>query len=411
MWREAGGFIMRLARRAAFAAAILAMALPEASEGRPYVESMYSIQQVMAESEVIVEGVIEKADTETKTAVIKTGKIIKGKCLYPQIRMNIGVGQMWHPEAIMPHLVPGAPVLVFYNQGLQSQTYLNRFFFQLYGDAAATPEKAWWNLTHIEIRMNRTYYGTVPELTKLVKDILTGKVRPPAPDPKMPPISKEQVLELPPHPKPQDPAQLPPCFSKRAPDPRIYEKKSLRPDAEGFIRGWLVLGTIPLNDKVADPPDPAQKSYLERAWQLVQVKNPPKVFDKARIGANFYAWDPYETSDYYVDFGPAESSLCLAVAYLVCEKEEANLTLQTGSHDSVSVRLNSAEVIQTIGDRQVAKDQDKSKAVTLKKGINRLEVAVINGTGAAGACARFLDSEGRPFRGFVSAFSPTGVRK
>jgi hypothetical protein len=391
--------------------ALLALALPDASGKGTYVEAMYALQQVMAESEIIVEGAIEKADNETKTAVIKTGRILKGKCIHPLIRMNIGVGQMWHPEAIMPHLVPGAPVLVFYNQALQSQTYLNRFFFQLYGDAAAPPEKAWWNLTHIEIRMNRTYYGTVPELTKLVREILVGKVKPPAPDPKMPPISKEQVLELPPHPQPQDPAQLPPCFSKRAPDPRIYEKKSLRPDEEGFIRGWLVLGTIPLNDKIAEPPDPSQKPLLEKAWQLVQVKNPPKVFDKARIGTNEYAWDPYETSDYYLDFGPAESALCLAVAYLVCEKEVPNLTLLTGSHDNVRARLNGIEAIRTFADRQVAKDQDKSTAVTLKKGVNRLEVAVINGTGAAGACARFLNAEGQPFRGFVSAFSPSGVRK
>ena len=402
---------MRIEPGTALAAVVLAAALAGAPAAGAYVEAVYPLQQVINESEVIVEGVIEKADPETKTAVIKTGRTLKGKCAYPLIRMNIGVGQMWHPEAIWPHLVPGAPVLVFYNQSLQSQTYLNRFFFQLYGDASAPPEKAWWNLTHIEIRMNRTFHGTVAELTKLVRDILVGRAKPPAPDPKMPPISKEQVLELPPYPEPQDPAKLPACFCKRAPDPRIYEKKSLRPDEEGFIRGWLVLGTVPLNDRISDPVEEAQKPYLLRAWQLVELHTPPKVFDKARVGRAEYSWDPYETSDWYVDFGPAESALCLAVAYLVCEKDVPGLTLRTGSHDSVRVRLNGTEVIRTFADRQVAKDQDRSKPVTLKKGVNRLEVAVINGTGTAGACARFVDAEGNPFRGFVCAFSPSGVRK
>jgi len=402
---------MKHARLLVLAGALAALSLRDASGAGNYVEAVYSIQQVMTESEVIVEGVIEKADNETKTAVIKTGRALKGKCDYPLIKMNIGVGQVWHPEAIWPHLVPGAPVLVFYNQARQSQAYLNRFFFQLYGDANATPEKAWWNLTHIEIRMNRTFYGTVPELTKLVQNILVGRLKPPPPDPKMPPISKEQVLELPPHPKPQDVALLPPCFSKKVPDPRIYEKKSLTPDAEGFIRGWLVLGTIPLNEKIVEPPDAAQKPYLDRTWQLVVVKNPPKVFDKARIGPNDYTWDPYETSDYYLDFGPAESALCLAVAYLVCEKEVPKLRLLTGSHDNLRVRLNGNEVIRTYANREVGKDQDKSALVTLKKGVNRLEMAVINAAGPAAACARFVDAEGAPFRGFVSAYSPTGVKK
>jgi hypothetical protein len=401
---------MRHARLPFLAAALGALFLPDARDAGAYVEAVYTLQQVMAESEIIVEGVIEKADNETKTGIIKTGKCLKGKCDYPLIRMNIGVGQIWHPEAIWPHLVPGAPVLVFYNQGRQSQTYLNRFFFQLYGDAGAPPDKAWWNFTHIEIRMNRTFYGTVPELSKLVADILAGKAKFPSPDPKMPPISKEQALALPPHPKPQDFASLPACFAKKVPDPKIYEKKTLRPDEEGFIKGWLVLGPVPLGEKAGDHQEASQKAFFDKEWYAGQKKANPRVFEKVKVTNIDYTWDPYETSDYYLDLGAAENSLNLCVAYLVCDKEAVDLTLLTGSDDSVMCRLNGKEVIRVYTGRGVGKDSDKSPPVSLKKGVNTLELAVINGGGPTGGCARFVDKEGKPFRSFTAAYSPTGPK-
>ena len=402
---------MRHARLLVLAVALAVLSLPDASGAGTYVEAVYALQQVMAESEIIVEGVVEKADNETKTGVIKTGKVLKGKCDYPLIRMNIGVGQVWHPEAIWPQIVPGAPVLVFYNQARQSQTYLNRFFFQLYGDAGATPEKAWWNFTHIEIRMNRTFYGTVPELSKLVSNILSGKAKFPNPDPKMPPISKEQVALLPPHPKPQDFASLPACFAKKVPDPKIYEKKTALPDAEGFIKGWLVLNPVPLGEKGGDHQEASQKPFFDKEWYTGQKKAVPKVFEKVKIGGVEFAWDPCETSDYYLDLGAAENSLSLCVAYLVCEKEHKDLTLLTGSDDSVLFRLNGKELVRIYGGRGVAKDQDKSPPVTLKKGINTLEMLVINGGGPTAGCARFVDKEGRPFRSFTCAFCSTGPKK
>jgi hypothetical protein len=54
----------------------------------------------------------------------------------------------------------------------------------------------------------------------------------------------------------------------------------------------------------------------------------------------------------------------------------------------------------------VQPDQNKSKPLTLKKGLNVLSVAVINGTGGFGACARFLKADGKPVRHLVVASSP-----
>jgi len=194
-------------------ALLAALSLPAHS----YIEAMYPLQQMIAECEVIAEGVIEKADVKNKTAVAKITKNIKGKCHYEQIRMNLSGGQFWHSEVIMKHMVVGAPVVMLYNAGRQGEMYVNRFFIQLYGDAGAPPDKAWWNYTHIEIRCNRTYCGPVDEFIKLLNEIQAGKVKAPAPDPKIRPISKEDVIALPAPGEAVDPEKLPASFRRREP--------------------------------------------------------------------------------------------------------------------------------------------------------------------------------------------------
>jgi len=203
-------------------ALLAAFALPadvpaEASaKAGSYIEAMYPLQQFMNESQIIAEGVIDKSDAKTKTCIVKITKSLKGKCPWTEIRMNIGVGQAWHPDAVMKHLVVGAPALFFTNGQGQCEIYINRFFNQLYADGQP-PEKAWFTFTHIEIRCNRTFMGTTEELTKLVGDILAGKAKAPAPDPKVPPIGPQDVAALPVWGQKVEPDKLPVCFKKREP--------------------------------------------------------------------------------------------------------------------------------------------------------------------------------------------------
>ena len=46
-------------------------------------------------------------------------------------------------------------------------------------------------------------------------------------------------------------------------------------------------------------------------------------------------------------------------------------------------------------------DDGVSKRLTLKKGLNIVRAAIINGGGATDFCARFLDAEDRPIKGFT----------
>ena len=69
-------------------------------------------------------------------------------------------------------------------------------------------------------------------------------------------------------------------------------------------------------------------------------------------------------------------------------------------------RLNGKEVIRVYEGRAIDKDQDKSKPLTLKKGVNVLSFAVINGDGPAGAAARFLDKSGNPVKNLTISLTP-----
>jgi hypothetical protein len=201
--------------RAAFvlAVAVLAGPFPAAA----YIEALYPLQQFIAESDVIAEGVIEKVDVKRSIATVRVTKSIKGRCHYEVLRLNIGPGQEWHPEAVMAQLVPGAPAVMFYNAERRAEIYVNRFFLQLSGDSTQAPEKAWWTFTHIEVYCNRTYNGSVEELSKLLCDVEAGKAKAPPADPRVPVITKETFRALPVWGQAADPQKLPAPFVRRDP--------------------------------------------------------------------------------------------------------------------------------------------------------------------------------------------------
>jgi hypothetical protein len=193
--------------------ALLAGPFPAAA----YIEALYPLQHFIAESDVIAEGVIEKVDAKRSIATVRITRSIKGRSHYEVVRLNIGPGQEWHPEAVMAQLVPGAPAVMFYNAERRAEIYVNRFFLQLSGDPTQAPEKAWWTFTHIEVYCNRTFNGTAEELAKLLCDIEAGKAKPPPADSRVPVITKEAFRALPVWGQAVDPQKLPAPFVRHDP--------------------------------------------------------------------------------------------------------------------------------------------------------------------------------------------------
>ena len=380
--------MIKMLVRGTAVAALLAVA---SFSSHAYVEALYPLQQVLAESFVIAEGVVESHDPAKKIATVKIGKTIKGKCTYDVIRITYGGGQFWHPEAVPKHFVKGQPTLIFYNEGRQAEMYMNRFFIQLYGDAGAPPDKAWWSMTHIEIRMNRTFNGTVADLSDTVQKVLSGKSKAPAPSAKIPPIDKPHVAALPAFGEPLDETKLPLPFRKYDPNARA-DAAAVAVDGEGFLQRWLVLGPIPLAAQAADP-----NAAFNKEWIPGQKALKPNQLDKVSVAGTEYRWEVGTSSEWMLDLGSAENSMNFVVAYVLSEADVTEAALHTGSDDAAIWWLNGEEVQRFVGGRGTEKDQDKTtKPLTLKKGVNVLIAAVINGGGPTGCCARFMGKDGKP---------------
>jgi hypothetical protein len=204
------------------------------------------------------------------------------------------------------------------------------------------------------------------------------------------------------------------CASFLASSSRAADDKTFKPDEEGFIRNWVVLDPIALDAKVGEHTAETCKAYLEKEW--VKKDATPKAGDKIKLEGveGELAWRAAEASDYFVDLAKlaedngkqAENALFCGVTYVVCDKDIPNVKLSIGSDDDSLWRLNGQELIRVFEGRGIEKDQNKSEAVTLKKGVNVLTFAVINGVNPTSGCARFLDSNDKPVTGITVSVTP-----
>lgn len=157
-----------------------------------YIERMYSFQEVLDESTHVVVGRIEFVDPVKRTAVVVIDRALKGEIEFPRIQMNLGTAAADHNAYVVERLKAGAPVIGFYKRdgaAIASEWHGGGTWFQLFAaDDPANRAGIWWRISHVEIRLNRTYSGNTPGLVKLAEDVLTGRALPPAPNPNLPPV-------------------------------------------------------------------------------------------------------------------------------------------------------------------------------------------------------------------------------
>ena len=159
------------------------------------------------------------------------------------------------------------------------------------------------------------------------------------------------------------------------------------PDAEGFIRNWLVLAPIAIEGE-------SGATEIDRDFLGGEAGIAPKAGDKIAIGSQVVEWQAHQTSDYFIDFlksfGAArgEHVAGYAVAYVVAD-EEMKVTLALSTNDQGKAWLNGKPVFKFAETRVLEKDTDRVD-VTLGKGQNVLVLKVINEVNNWQACARFL---------------------
>jgi hypothetical protein len=183
------------------------------------------------------------------------------------------------------------------------------------------------------------------------------------------------------------------------------------PDTDGFIQRWLLLEPIPsvgLTDNAVQAA--VQKEYFP--GQLTVI---PHDGDKVTAGNSELTWYAVDTKLYNVNLyhfahalgKPASDVLFWAVTTVNCPREMSGVRLAIGSNAASVWWVNGKEVIGIYGDRQTVIDDGVSKRLTLRKGPNVVRAAVVNGGGATDFCARFLDPDDRPLKGFTVSLVST----
>jgi len=142
-------------------------------KAQSFVEQEYKLNEVLAESTNVVFGKLTSVDTTRKRAIVNVEENLKGTSNFKKIKMNIAVGQQrpgTSPKKFMRQLKVGLPVIIFYRQtgaSAEALVHVNSTWFQLRADSASRPN-SWWEFTHIEIYMHRTYKGTTEDFQKLL---------------------------------------------------------------------------------------------------------------------------------------------------------------------------------------------------------------------------------------------------
>ncbi len=182
---------------------------------------------------------------------------------------------------------------------------------------------------------------------------------------------------------------------------------AIAPDADGFVRRWLLLAPIDkpnrtntvftgtyVRDAFAHEYFPGQATILPHDGEVVKA------------GEQTLKWHALDSSNFNVTlfrfaYGlnkQVYGVIFWAVTMIDSPREMKNVRLAVGSNSASMWWLNGENAANLFGDRRMVMDDVMSKHLTLKKGRNVLRGAVINGPGLSDFCLRFVDDHGQPIR-------------
>ncbi len=190
------------------------------------------------------------------------------------------------------------------------------------------------------------------------------------------------------------------------------------PDARGFIQRWLLLE--PIRQRSLTSNQQLRDSFVQAAVKKEYFPNQltvvPHDGDKVTIDEAELTWHAIDSDKYDVNlfcfakaFGkPTYNVLFWAVTTINCPQEMPGVRLAVGSNAASVWWVNDKEVIDIYGDRHMLVDDGISKRLTLKKGPNVVRCAVLNAPGLSAFCARFLDKDEKPLKGFTISVDAAG---
>jgi hypothetical protein len=193
------------------------------------------------------------------------------------------------------------------------------------------------------------------------------------------------------------PTGLAPYFGPAAATPGV-------PDADGFLRRWLLLEPIIKPNRTNSG---FTSSYVREALSPLRYPGAfsgiPRDGEMAR-GPGALRWHALDSNLFDLNLfklaqglgKPTYGVIYWAVTVVNSPREIRDVRLAIGSNSASVWWLNGQEAAGLFGDRRMVMDDVLSRPVTLRKGRNIIRGAVINGPGVSDFCVRFLDASARP---------------
>ena len=187
----------------------------------------------------------------------------------------------------------------------------------------------------------------------------------------------------------------------------------ITPDAEGFIRRWLLLEPI---NKPNRSNTVFTDSYIRKAFDTLYFPNQftvlPKNGEKVKVGEQELTWHALDSKNFNVKlfrfaYGLRKEIygvLFWSVTIVNSPQEMKNVRMAVGSNSASMWWLNGQEAVILSGDRRMVMDDALSTRLTLNKGNNIIRGAVINGPGMSDFCVRFLDEKGEPIKDLTISY-------
>ena len=151
------------------------------SQAQAFIERRYSLQEVLHECTNVLFGTVTSVNQKRMTATVKVDENLKGESDFEEIKINLAFGQGNFPQKMIKKFEVGSPIIIFYAKhgpAIDSLGHVNGTWFQIRAIDQPPKNNVWWNFTHIEIYMHRTYNGSTPDFQRLLRNTIAGKIRP-----------------------------------------------------------------------------------------------------------------------------------------------------------------------------------------------------------------------------------------
>jgi hypothetical protein len=197
-------------------------------------------------------------------------------------------------------------------------------------------------------------------------------------------------------------SQTPPTAASLAPYFAPITAGVANPDADGFIRRWLLLEPIVKPNRSNTVfTGTYVRDALTTTYFPGQLTDVPRAGDKAKA-AQPLEWHALDSKLFDIKLfnfaqafhKPVYGVIFWAVTVVDSPREMKDVRLAVGSNSASMWWVNGKEAVGLFGDRRMVMDDGVSNRISLRKGRNVIRGAVINGPGLSDFCVRFIDADG-----------------